>query len=175
MPPDRDGDAALCARAARGDRRAFGALVARHENRLRAFLSHLAGPDLGDDLAQESFVKAWQSIRQFRGQSQFSSWVCSIGWRCFLDRARRERGEARKKEGAALLAEAVVGPAGDARLDLSRALASLDSMERASLILCEGHGWSHGEAAAILRVPLGTLKSRVMRAKEKCRTMLAEQ
>ena len=173
MPADRDCDAALCARAAAGDRRAFGALVARHENRLRAFLAHVAGADLGDELAQESFVKAWLSIGRFRGQSKFSSWVCAIGWRCFLDHARESRGEARRRAAAGLVAEHVQQPAGDQMLDLSRALALLDPMERAALVLCEGHGWTHVEAAAILQVPLGTLKTRVMRAKQKCRTILS--
>jgi RNA polymerase sigma-70 factor (ECF subfamily) len=172
LTPERDADAVLCRRAAGGDRAAFRLLVETHEKRLRAFLRQLAGPDLGDELAQEAFLRAWQSLRGFRGESKFSSWLCAIGWRLFVDHRRRERSEGRKREAAAGLAEAVQAPAAGERLDLARALARLEPVERAALVLCEGHGWSHGEAAEILRIPLGTLKGTVRRAKLKCREHL---
>ena len=172
MQPERDGDAVLCRRAAGGDRGAFRLLVEAHEKRLRAFLSQLAGPDLGDELAQETFLKAWQSLHNFRGESKFSSWLCAIGWRLFADHKRRERSEGRKRDAVAELAETAAAPAASERLDLARALARLEPVERAALVLCEGHGWSHGEAAAILRIPLGTLKGTVRRAKLKCREHL---
>jgi RNA polymerase sigma-70 factor (ECF subfamily) len=171
-PLARESDDRLCSRAAAGDTRAFNLLVARHENRLRAFLTHVAGRDLADELAQESFLKAWQSMPSFRGEARFSSWICAIGWRSFLDHVRRERGEARKKEAASAESVPAPLPTPDAALDLSRALALLEPVERASLVLCEGHGWSHSEAAAILGIPLGTLKGTVMRAKRKCRATL---
>jgi RNA polymerase sigma-70 factor (ECF subfamily) len=139
---------------------------------LRAFLRQLAGPDLGDELAQETFVKAWQSLASFRGEAKFSSWLCAIGWRLFVDHKRRERSEGRRREAAAELAESAEAPAAGARLDLQRALDRLEPVEKAALVLCEGHGWSHGEAAAILRIPLGTLKGNVARAKRKCREHL---
>jgi len=172
LPAGRDDEAALCQRAAGGDRRAFSALVAGHEKRLRAFLGRLAGPDLGDELAQQSFVKAWQGMGRFRGDSRFGSWLCAIGWRCYADHFRVERAEARKRESSAFGAEETVPFSGDARLDLDRALAALEPVERAALILCDGHGWSHVEAAQILGIPLGTLKGNAARAKRKCREML---
>lgn len=172
MPPEPDADSVLCRRAAAGDRGAFSLLVETHERRLRAFLAHLGGPDLGDELAQETFLKAWQSLAGFRGEAKFSSWLCGIGWRCFIDHRRRERSESRRREGAADLAETSQAPTGGERIDLSRALARLAPVERAALVLCEGHGWSQGEAADILRIPLGTLKGNVRRAKEKCREYL---
>lgn len=171
MPPACDADAILCRRAAGGDRGAFRLLVETHEGMLRAFLTHLAGRDLADELAQESFVKAWQSLRSFRGDSAFSSWLCAIGWRSFIDHARRERSEQRKRESAASQAPSAAPADGD-RLDLERALARLPPIERAALVLCEGHGWSNSEAAGILGLPLGTLKGSVRRAKQKCRDFL---
>ena len=172
MPLERDEEARLCLRAAGGDRRAFSALVAGHEKRLRAFLGRLAGPDLGDELAQQSFVKAWQGLRRFRGESRFGSWLCAIGWRCYSDHLRAERSETRKRESSQFGADAVEHFSGDARLDLDRALETLEPVERAALILCDGHGWSHAEAADILGIPLGTLKGSAARAKRKCRAVL---
>lgn len=169
MPAGSESDALLCARTAQGDQRAFRELVGRHENPLRSFLRHLAGAELADELAQESFVKAWQSAGRFRSQSSFRSWLCAIGWRCFIDHVRRERRESRKIEAFADAGRDSPAPAEEQRLDLGRLLVMLSYEERASLILCEGQGWSHPEAADILQMPLGTLKSTVMRAKRKCR------
>jgi DNA-directed RNA polymerase specialized sigma24 family protein len=58
-----------------------------------------------------------------------------------------------------------------AGVEIADLLARLPEAERAALILCEGHGWSHAEAAAMLGMPLGTLKSRIARAKERCRLL----
>jgi len=172
LRPD-DSDAVLCSRAASGDRNAFAALVGRHENRVRRFLAHLAGADLGDELAQESFVRAWRSLGSFRGEASFPSWICSIGWRCYLDHRRRERSESRKREAAAAEpGELSVDP--HQHMDLHAVLARLEPVERAALILCDGHGWSHSDAANILRLPLGTVKGTIARAKRKCRAMLTE-
>jgi sigma-70-like protein len=111
LPPAREADAVLCRRAAGGDRGAFRLLVETHEKSLRAFLAQLAGPELGDELAQEVFLKAWQSLATFRGDAKFSSWLCAIGWRLFVDQRRREHSEGRKREAAARLAETVELPA----------------------------------------------------------------
>ncbi|MEA3062497.1 MAG: hypothetical protein QOJ94_2278 [Sphingomonadales bacterium] len=172
MPPERDPDLVLCRRAAGGDRGAFALLVSAHGNRLRGFLAHVAGAELADELAQEAFVKAWQALPGFRGDSLFSSWLCAIGWRCFIDHARRERSEARRREGAAAAGDPAEPSSQSDRIDLQRALDRLDAVERAALVLCEGHGWSHSEAAMILHLPLGTLKGTVQRAKRKCRDFL---
>ena len=172
MPLERDEETRLCLRAAGGDRRAFSALVAGHEKRLRAFLGRLAGPELGDEIAQQSFIKAWQGLRLFRGEARFGSWLCAIGWRCYSDHLRAECAETRKRENSAFGVDEAEAFSGDARLDLDRALAALEPVERAALILCDGHGWSHVEAAAILGVPLGTLKGSAARAKRKCRAIL---
>ena len=175
MPPDPDNDAQLCARAAAGDRGAFSVLVARHENRLRAFLRHVGGADVADELAQESFLKAWQAARQFRGEASFASWLSAIGWRCYVDHVRRSRSRTRTDEAAAEFAQGAGAAEGEGRIDLARALGSLEPAERAALVLCDGHGWSHIEAAAILRLPLGTVKTLVRRAKQKCRILLRQE
>lgn len=163
-------DWALNQRVVGGDRAAFQLLVLRHEGRLRAFLARAAGND-ADDLAQEAFVRAWQRAGDFRGQGSYAAWVMGIGWRLFLDQRRT----ARRREGLAT-GEAHVDatdprPASDAAIDADRLLAALSVQERAALTLCFGHGWSHGEAAGIMGVPLGTLKSLVLRGRAKAQKM----
>jgi len=147
--------------------------VLRHEGRLRAFLARVAGSD-ADDLAQEAFVRAWQRAGDYRGQGSYAAWVMGIGWRLFLDQRRTAR---RREE----LAERDEAPPhetphgrSDAAIDADRLLAGLSPQERAALTLCFGHGWSHGEAAGIMGLPLGTLKSLVLRGRAKARKLIAE-
>lgn len=164
MPQGNDEDLALCRRAAAGDRAAFGMLVAGHERPLRAFLARVAGPDLAEDLAQEAFLKAWRFADRYDGLSRYSTWLTRIAWRCFLDGVRKRRPPADASE------ESLHQSAGEAA-EVGDMLARLGQSERAALVLCEGHGWSHAEAAGMLGMPLGTLKSTVARAKAKCRAM----
>lgn len=144
----------------------------RHEGRLRAFLSRAAGCD-ADDLAQEAFVRAWQRAGDFRGQGSYAAWVMGIGWRLFLDQRRT----ARRREGLAERDPDAVAdprPAREAAIDADRLLNQLSAQERAALTLCFGHGWSHGEAAEIMGVPLGTLKSLVLRGRAKAQKLIGE-
>jgi RNA polymerase sigma-70 factor (ECF subfamily) len=157
-----DEDLALSRRAARGDSAAFAMLVEKHERPLRSFLARSIGPDLADDIAQEAFLKAWRAAGQYDGRARYSTWLTRIAWRCRVDALRKNRGEARPD------ADAHVPPPS---LELDDMLARLSERERAALILCEGHGWTHAEAAELLALPLGTLKSIVARGKAKCRAM----
>jgi RNA polymerase sigma-70 factor (ECF subfamily) len=168
-----DEDWALNQRVAGGDRAAFQLLVLRHEGRLRAFLSRAAGCD-ADDLAQEAFVRAWQRAGEYRGQGSYAAWLMGIGWRLFLDqrRAARRRAGLLGREDAASSTDP--RPASDAAIDAGRLLGALSPQERAALTLCFGHGWSHGEAAAIMGLPLGTLKSLVLRGRAKAQKMTGE-
>ena len=169
---EADEDWALSQRVARGDRAAFQLLVLRHEGRVRAFLARAAGCD-ADDLAQEAFVRAWLRADDYRGQGHYAAWVMGIGWRLFLDQRRTARRRAAMAEGDGEAATSTdPRPASDAAIDAERLLAVLSPQERAALTLCFGHGWSHGEAAEILGVPLGTLKSLVLRGRAKAQKMI---
>ncbi|WP_162888057.1 RNA polymerase sigma factor [Sphingomonas mesophila] len=159
MPPGNEEDFALAQRSAAGDTTAFALLVEKHERPLRAFLERLAGAD-GDDLAQQAFLKAWRSAGQYDGRARFSTWLTRIAWRCRLDQLRRRQPEP---------VEPPVAVDHHRPLEVADLLARLGERERAALILCEGHGWTHGEAATLLAIPLGTLKSTIARAKRQCR------
>lgn len=169
MQSSNDQDLALCARAAKGDQRAFAALVTRHERALRSFLARMAPADLADDIAQEAFLKAWRFASSYDGRARFSTWLTRIAWRCLLDEARRAGRPAEEPEN---VIQSVEGEGAAEKEDM---LARLTDKERAALILCDGHGWSHSEAADMLQMPLGTLKTTVARAKAKCREMWSSQ
>jgi RNA polymerase sigma-70 factor (ECF subfamily) len=158
---DNEEDLALSRRAARGDGAAFAMLVEKHERPLRSFLLRTVGPDLADDVAQDAFLNAWRGAGQYDGRARYSTWLTRIAWRCRLDRLRKER----KPEA---IEDAGYAPAS---LEIDDMLARLSESERAALVLCDGHGWTHPEAAELLGLPLGTLKSTVARAKAKCRAM----
>ena len=148
-------------------------LVRRHEARLRGFLVRLAGRELADGLAQECFLRAWLRAGEYRGDGSYAGWLYRIAWHIHVDSHRKR---ARREQLAALepAPEEAVMPATDAAIDARRLLATLDDRTRAALILCDGHGWSHGEAAAMLGLPVGTLKSLVARAKTRLRATFAE-
>jgi RNA polymerase sigma-70 factor (ECF subfamily) len=161
-----DEDLALSRRAAAGDAMAFRLLVEKHEAPLRAFLTHMVGAHHADDVAQDAFLKAWRAAGQFDGRSAYRTWLTRIAWRCRLDQLRADRPAEVAPDAA------VANPAETA--EVRDMLARLDDHERAALVLCDGHGWTHVEAAALLGVPLGTLKSTAARAKAKCRSMWKE-
>lgn len=157
-------DADLARRAAAGDTAAFSALVRLHEGPVRRFLLRLARGNGGDDMAQEVFLKAWRYSGRWRGEGSYRSWLLGIAWTTFLEfRRAGGRRDAREREAAALLEPA----AGDdaVRIDVARALASLGERERGAALLCFAEGCSHAEAATIMQIPLGTLKSVLARAR----------
>src|SRR5215213_7759300 len=137
-------------------------LVEKHERPLRAFLMRMGTPD-PDDVAQDAFLQAWRAAGQYDGRARYSTWLTRIAWRCRIDALRRQRAPAADEHRF----EASVGLS----TEVDDMLARLSESERASLVLCEGHGWTHVEAAELLGVPLGTLKSTVARAKAKYREM----
>ena len=168
----------LVRRAAGGDAAAFAGLVRQHQSRLRGFLRRLTKGDqsLADDLAQESFLEAWRKLAQFRGDGPFAAWLLRIGWTRYLMEARR-----RKLEPLGDSDEQGDAPVSwteprnlDARLDLESAMRNLSSGERAGLTLCYALGYSNEEAAAILGLPLGTLKSHIARGRAKLKALLGD-
>ena len=165
MAEQNEEDLALSRRAAAGDSASFAMLVEKYERPLRSFLARMGAPD-PDDIAQDAFLKAWRFAGQYDGRARYSTWLTRIAWRCRLDSLRRERVEEPRHE------EPASGHERSA--EVSDMLARLSDKERAALILCDGHGWTHPEAAELLDMPLGTLKSCVARAKTKCREMWSD-
>ncbi len=159
-----DQDRELARRAAAGDAAAFTALVRIHEGAVRRFLARLTRGDGADDIAQEVFLKAWRRAGDWRGEGSYRGWLIRIAWTSFLA-AHRAKGRQDVRDQAAFETEAPARHDPESAIDLSRALAALGERERAAALLCFGEGCSHGEAAGIMGLPLGTLKSIVARAR----------
>jgi RNA polymerase sigma-70 factor (ECF subfamily) len=176
-------DADLVARVVVGDdRHAFATLVRRHQASVRSFVARLCAGDRGraDDAAQETFLLAYRRLSSWRGEGELRSWLLRIAYRAWAtDRRRahhrREHGAVDDDERAGQTGAGAADPAVDPtqRRDVSRALDTLREEERAALCLCFQEGLTHEEAAKVLGMPLGTLKSHVARGKEKLKHRLA--
>lgn len=171
-------DADLIARAlSLEDHNAFGELVRRYQSPVRAFLTRLTRGDshLADDLAQETFLKAWRNLGTFRGEARFPTWLLGIACNQFRAEARRRKELALDDpdEARAEPLEPAAAAGSNLRLDLTEALKVLTSPERAAVLLCCQNGLTHEEAALALECPLGTVKTNVLRGKEKLRRHLS--
>jgi len=164
---ERDLVAQACAR----DVAAFSALARAHQSKVRGLLLRLTKGNhaLADDLAQETFLEAWRAVASFRGDSAFATWLYRIAYSRFLMAARKRKDEPLDDwQGEAPSGE----NATQARIDLERAFAKLSAPESAALTLCFALGLSNTEAAGALDMPLGTLKSHVLRGREKLKALL---
>jgi len=171
-------DTDLIARVlSREDHNAFGELVRRYQSPVRAFLTRMTRGDAhrADDLAQETFLKAWQKLRTYRGSARFSTWLFGIAVNEFrmASRRRKELALEETDESPVKLEEPAATRDSHLRLDLTEALNLLNSNERAAVVLCCQNGLSHKEAAEVLDCPLGTVKTNILRGKEKLRRCLS--
>ncbi|MGH7935487.1 MAG: RNA polymerase sigma factor [Chthoniobacterales bacterium] len=157
------------------DHHAFAELVRNHQSAIRGLLRQLTRNDLAlaDDLAQETFLRAYKHIRSFRGEAKFSTWLYRIAYNCFREDARKRK-ELVGIDETALEAQQdphTTDPA--LKHDLMHALQLLPLHERSAILLCCQNGLSHDEAARVLDIPLGTVKTNVLRGREKLKKTLA--
>jgi len=151
------------------DHDAFAALVRLHQEPVRRFLRRLCGDDWqkADDLVQETFWKAYRHIGGYRGRGRFLGWLFGIAWQLH---AGERRGAAAR--GFESLDDETVEPP-DAAPDLvdqhalEQLLQRLRPEERAAMILYYAHGMSHPEVASVLGIPLGTVKSLILRGRSR--------
>lgn len=159
-------------RAAAGDVAAFGFLVRQHQSPLRGYLRRLTRGNhaLADDLAQETFLEAHRKIAQFQGHGSFSGWLYAIAWSRFLMETRKRKLEPLDDMDERIAQECDPG----LKLNLEKALALLRPPQRSALTLCFALGIPHEEAAEVMKVPLGSLKSHIARGREKLKTLLKD-
>jgi len=168
-------------RAKDGDRRALEALCARHAPRVERLARHLLGDgEDARDAAQESLAKLCGRIRQFRGESQFATWLHRLvvnTCRDVADRQRRRRCEPLPEELGEELAPDGADPARAARLselraELCDAIATLPEQQQRVVVLKDALGLSFEEVAAATSLPVGTAKSYAFRARARLRVRL---
>lgn len=177
-------DAQLIAATLAGDKGAFGQLVVKYQDRLFNMLTHVVGsPDDALDVAQEAFVQAFVKLESFRGSAAFYTWLYRIAFNQAITSRRRARpvasiDQARSNSGAEPLDPGA--EPGERLLQQERigqvraALASLREEHRAILVLREIDGCCYETIAEILDMPVGTVRSRLHRARLQLREKLQE-
>ena len=184
----RDPDTFLVRRAVNGDAEAVTELYRRHER--RAY--NLALRTLGNqwdaaDVTQEAFIKAFRNLGSFKGESLFSTWLHRIVVNAAYDHLRRQRPDPMDTD----ILDDISGPAGSGKIvgsghagidpaidglsdPLRQALMDLNEGFRFAIVLCDLLGFPYAEAAEILGVQEGTIKSRIFRAREALAASLRE-
>ncbi len=144
-----------------GDPTAFGSLVALTRPDIGRYCAHLAGPDHAEDLVQETYLRALRSLQLFRGDSSAARWLIAIARRVWLDhltaRRRGERPELTRRAARDLATE----------VGLLCLLEDLPPEQRDAFVLTAVLGYAYDETAAICGVPVGTVRSRVARARRR--------
>ncbi len=188
MQPDPD--RSLVDAASAGDRDAFSALVLRYQARIVNLARALTADDgEAEDLAQETFIRAYKGIGRFRGESTFRTWLYRVALNVIhshlKSRAKRWRWwgrslDEREVEGEGDSARRLQSPSTPIDEDAARrqmidhALASLPADMRTAVTLRDIHGFDYAEIAVMLGIPIGTVESRIFRARQRLRPLLAE-
>jgi len=165
----------LIARAKAGERDARGALYELHAQRVYTVVRRLVGDDhLAEDLSQEAWVRAFEKLHLFRGESAFGTWIYRLATNVALNRLRRSSKRERVEAGAQLPRiskaqdEAIVS-----RRVLSQALDKLPPGYRRVLVLHDIEGWTHEEIAKSLNCSAGTSKSQLHKARARMRELIS--
>ena len=172
MPVD---DVAL---AAQGDTQAFERVYHAHLGRVFNLARRMAGPEAADEVAQDVFVRVWQKLHTFRGESSFSTWLHRLAVNVIVERFRalgtaRDRFLADSEETLERLPGSGLAPLRyDSRIDLDAALKRLPPGARTVFVLHDVEGYRHDDIGKILGVSVGTSKSQLHRARMTLRTHL---
>ena len=173
------GEADLVARAAAGDREAFGVLVERYAGVARRVARAVLGnPEDADDAAQDAMLSALVKLEQYDRRRPFGPWLLRIVANAATDRRRRRTVRRAEPLDPGFVAG---GPRPDTTAErralaerLREALAELPERRRMAVVLFDVEGYSHGEIAEILGIPEGTVRSEVFHARRRLRTLLVD-
>ncbi len=166
-------DRAVVLLAREGDKAAYSELVRRNQSWIRNLLRRLCGnAALADDLAQQIFLAAWLGLAQLRAVDAFRGWLRSLAVTIWL-KQRRTRTPLDVAAEIDTLPLVAANTTPGARADLERALALLSAPERLCVVLCYHEGLSHTDIAELAALPLGTVKSHILRGRQKLQAHLA--
>jgi RNA polymerase sigma-70 factor (ECF subfamily) len=161
-----------------GDRTAYEKLYRRHRNRIYGLLWRLCGGDhaLAEDLLQEAFVRAWQKLDSFRGDSRFSTWLhrlsVNVGLSDRRTRLRRVMREDPLDEAVERTATGVRDVSAGLQMDLEQAIAGLPDRARTVLVLYDIEGYRHAEISELTGMAVGSSKAQLHRARKLIREEL---
>jgi RNA polymerase sigma-70 factor (ECF subfamily) len=169
-----------------GEESAFDVLLGRWEKRIRGAIYRLVGSDEeARDLCQEAFLKAYKSLRSFKQEARFSSWLYQIALNLCRDRMRRRRGKTMVSLDELEEGGAAMPVAGPTALDLlqerdtsrlvAQAIEALPDEQREVIILKEYQGLTFLEIAQVLDVPISTVKTRLYRGLDQLRARLERE
>ena len=183
---EKFGDIALVTQVAVfHNKRAFDQLVRKHQSAVRRFLLNLTlgNESLSDDLAQDTFLKAYLNIGQFRGRASLQTWLMRIAYNVFYDYKRREKGTVQSEESAPAISSSGGMAVTDSslctlqsslKLDIYRALSLLKDDERTCITLQLIDGEPIDHISEITGLPVNTVKSHLKRGKERLATFLKQ-
>lgn len=193
-----DSDALLVHRAQQGDLKAFEMLVVKYQRRIESLIARMVrDPNIGSDIAQEVFIRAYRALPNFRGESAFYTWL----YRITINTAKKALMDLKKDplitesalstiENGEETSPSLIEPsheespdvllaAKEVRVALNEAMDALSEDLRQAIILREIEGLSYEEIAEIMSCPIGTVRSRIFRAREsialKLRPLLASR
>jgi len=160
----------LALKAGRGDKAALTQFIAATQDDVWRLLAHLAGAEHADDLAQETYLRVLGSLPRFKARSSARTWLLSLARRAWVDSVRHDMARPRKSaaeydEVAAQEASPDDANAWSEAIDARLLLDSLRPERREALVLTQVLGYTYEEAAAITGVRVGTIRSRVARAR----------
>ncbi len=180
-----ENDKALVARARKGDRRAFDLLVLKYQHRVQRLIArYIRDPDQVFDLAQETFIKAYRALERFRGDSAFYTWIYRIavntaknqlasdargGYMVSLNSGGSDESDEPMMEPQALRdggTPDALAATEELKAAIDQAISDLPEDLRTALTLREMEGLSYDEIAAVMDCPIGTVRSRIFRARE---------
>jgi RNA polymerase sigma-70 factor (ECF subfamily) len=182
-------DTVLIARSQRGDRSAFDTLIARHQTRAYQYAFRLTrNQEEACDVVADAFVRIHNALPNFKGQSSFATWLYRILTNCFLDQRKKERNRTTVSLESALhtdegdverqVEDDAASPydemlRGEQRDGVVSAISSLPDHQRAIIVMYHIEDLSYEEIAAAMDLPVGTVKSRLNRARLSLREVLA--
>jgi RNA polymerase sigma-70 factor (ECF subfamily) len=170
----RDPDPRTVQRARRGDLLAFEDLVRDYQADAFRFAWHLTHDrQLAEDVTQEAFLRAFRFLAGFRGDRKFGSWLFSIVRNCAMDALRRQRRSEAAPWDDQFFPRSVADPT--ARAELEAALRSVSTEHREAFLLVEVFGLSYQETADVLGIAVGTVKSRMFRARQALCLAIADE
>jgi RNA polymerase sigma-70 factor (ECF subfamily) len=183
-------DLVLIERAQKGDRAAFDDLIRLHERRAYQYAFRLtSNQEEACDVVSDAFIRVYSAIQNFKGNSAFSTWLYRIITNCFLDLRKKEKNKNYVSLDQTIsgvdgdmerqIEDDRLGPDGEAERNqrertMESAVSRLPEYQRAMIVMYHGEGLSYEEIAEALDLPIGTVKSRLNRARLQIREHLVK-